>query len=339
MPAMPATVASMVEVTQIAFQTDFNVGATTNYRILPEGTMAPAFAFDNRDGVRPQGRRYPTTMRGGREWATSPYNAPLDFNEITIPIANLFGDPTAGPTQQNGNPAYLYKWTSNQSGIVTPKNATIQRGSSLRAQQVRDFYLNQLAFAFNRQTIDVTGAGMAKPIEDAITLASGVDVTELVPANADPAGLDVWLDATAANIGTTQVEDPHGFNFGIANYHGPVWAMKSSEPSWKKSVNLVPALTARGEWEANSEGMAYLPLARSKAKRFLRIKCQGVLLGALVANVYETFQLDCCCQFQTGEAFADIDGVKIIPWNLNVVHDQTWGKAWEITVINGRATL
>jgi hypothetical protein len=81
--------------------------------------------------------------------------------------------------------------------------------------------------------------------------------------------------------------------------------------------------------------MGLLTTMRVGSTKFLRINCVGAAVGT---HTY-LLNIDTAMKVTDVSEFSDEDGVFAIEWTFEGVYDNTWGKAFNITVQNKQATL
>ena len=189
------------------------------------------------------------------------------------------------------------------------------------------------------QALTGTFSGLTPP--DSITLASAVIGTapssvDLVPVL--PTEIDIYLTDTYGDLATAQpLSRVLSAEWNVSDRFGPLFPLRSSYGvGFASTVEIEPALEAKLVMEADDEGMALLNTARKGDTKFMRIEAVG---DAIEDPYYYLFRTDMALKVSDVGDFRDEDGVFAIEWMLTGVHDPTWGKAIEVTVINDLSAL
>jgi hypothetical protein len=159
----------------------------------------------------------------------------------------------------------------------------------------------------------------------------------LIPITAEQC--TVYFDPTSAALGTTKLSRLFDFKFALTGRTGPFWVVDASLPSFAGTTELAPKTNVKVTVEADANGMALLPLLRSGTTYFMRLLAQGATLysvgvySAGAALKYQ-YQQDMAVQVTAAGAVQDHEGIYAIEFDLEVVHDPTWGKAIHIEVQN-----
>jgi hypothetical protein len=151
-----------------------------------------------------------------------------------------------------------------------------------------------------------------------------------------PAAVSVFMDTTAASLGTTRLLRDFTADVAIADRFGPVWTLDSTQSSFAAHVETKLKATLKLTVEADGQGMDPLLAMRVGDKRFIRLKATGPNIET--GNDY-TFQLDLCGLVSEVGDFSDEDGVYAIEWTFAMTHDPAWGKALEVQVVNTLSAL
>ena len=151
-----------------------------------------------------------------------------------------------------------------------------------------------------------------------------------------PRHLEVWLSSTYSNIGITagKLTDCYVSNFGIHNRAATVFNLDRLQTSWyglAEPENLEVA--ANIIVNANSNGMAFLPLGRSDTLMWLRILATGPLIGA--TSLPHRLQIDIPVKISGYGPFADNQGTYAHEYKLMGTYDPSLNQSLVITLDNG----
>lgn len=282
---------------------------------------------------RPIGSKFNALSTLGKEWVEASLTGRGTFTEIIYPLSSVISTATMSSPEVG---AHQWSFSPNTRDDDNPKTFTIEHGSSVRADRFSYGIVTELGMSFNRDNIEITGSLMGRAIEDGITMTSGgVTSPDLVPIL--PTQVSVYLDDTAAALGTTKLTRMISGEFSLGSRFGPVWVLDAANPSFVNHIETEPDLSTTLMLQADSVGMGLLNTLRNGDTKFLRIEAIGANIGA-TATPYR-FTLDIAVKVSDTNGFSDQDGVYAIEFSGLGVHDDTWGKALDITVVNDIATL
>ena len=176
---------------------------------------------------------------------------------------------------------------------------------------------------------------LAKAITDAFTMTTLTSANEIAVTPVLPTpGYIKLADTQAGLAGATAAARAFSATWSMDNISGPVFPINSST-SFSALVDTVPTAGGTVRMAVDAEGMALLANMRAGSSKFMRINYTGASLGT--GN--SLLQLDVAMKVKDVKPFADEDGVYAIEWGWEMVHDATWGKGTEITVVNDLASL
>jgi hypothetical protein len=285
------------------------------------------------DFFRPDGHKFNALSTLNMEWSTFALNGKGTYTEIIYPLAMIFGDPSPA---SSGVAVKTRVYEMPDTTVLTPKSMTIEKGNSVRAQKIAGAILTDVVMAFSRKSgITLTGAGIGRLFTDGITMTASPADVPLMPLVGKH--LDIYIDAVAADLGTTKLTRAFSLENTLTGAFGPVWAIDSSESSFSAHVDLAPTTGTKLMVEADATGMAYLSQFRSDDLLFVRIEATGENITGETAIPY-LFTYDTCVAIKTVEPDTDEDGVTTVSFDTELIKDSTWDKALEITVVNNIAS-
>jgi hypothetical protein len=311
------------------------VVAPTNIRSVSVDTKIGGAA----EFFRPDGRKFNTLSTLNQEWSTFAIDGVGTYTEICYILGMMFGN-SAPSTSGSSTKTRVYDMLDTT--ILTPTTATIMKGNSVRAQKMAGALLADLTMSFDRKAgIKMTGGGIGRLFTDGITLTSSPTDIPLVPLVGKQ--LDVYVDSTAAALGTTKLLRAFSLENTLTGVFGPVWPIDSSQTSFAGHVDLAPTTGTKIMLEADATGMGYLTQFRADTLMFVRIQATGSSIETIagtppVTTTYK-FTYDTCVNIKTATPDGDVDGVTTIEYDCELIKDSTWGKALEITVVNDVATV
>lgn len=282
---------------------------------------------------RPIGSKFNALSTLGKEWVEASLTGRGTFTEIIYPLSSVMNtavtsNPVPGTTQ----------WTFSPSTRAddNPKTFTIEHGSGVRADRFSYGIVTEFGMSFSRDEIGITGSMMGRAIEDAITMTSaGITAVPLVPIL--PTQVSVYMDDVFGDLGTTKMTRMISGEFSLGSRFGPVWVLDAANPSFVNHIETEPDLSCTLLMQADSQGMGLLQSLREGETKFLRIEAIGAEIGA-TGEPYR-FTLDLAMKVSDTGGFSDADGVYAIEFSGIGVHDDPWGKAVEINVVNELTAL
>ncbi|MCE7982542.1 MAG: hypothetical protein DYG89_15230 [Caldilinea sp. CFX5] len=281
---------------------------------------------------RPLGGKFATVGAQGKEWTQAGVEGQMVYTDIVYPLSSILN--YAAPVQQGVTAAYKWTFTPSQSAEDTAKTYSVEVGSAVRAHEMVYGIFDSWGYALSRDEIKVKGSMIGQRLIDGITLTASPTEIALQPVL--PTEVSVYLDATAAGLGTTKLLRVFGYDYEIASKVGPVWAIDAAQTSWAAHVELEPKAQFKLLLAADAVGMGLLTQLRAGTKRFIQVKAVGPVIAAPHTWLFQ----HSLCGIVTGVSeFKDQDGVYAIEWTFDQVHDATWGKSTEIQVNNTLTTL
>ncbi len=286
---------------------------------------------------RPQGTKFATVSAPGQEWTQLGVQGRPVYDELQYVFSSLLTTAViTSPDATTGSP--VRKWTFTPSSVAedNPKSYTVEQGSPVRAHRVVGARFTDFSLAFNagRESLDLGGSAMAKAIQDGITMTTGPAALPLIPVL--PTQVSFFLNNTASGIGTTKLTRVLAANLAFNGRFGPVSAYDSAEASYAALVETEPDFTIELTPAADAQGMGLLPDLRSGVTRFMRI----VAIGPVIANGFNyRLQIDAAVKVRDPGEFSDEDGVFVLPFTFQLVHDSGFGKALEVQLTNAQASL
>lgn len=303
------------------------VAAPTNIRSVSVDTKFGGAA----DFFRPDGHKFNTLSMNNMEWSTFSINGKGTYTEIGYILAMMFGDPSPS---SSGVAVKTRTYEMLDTTILSPKTMTIEKGSSVRAQKIAGALLTDLTLNFSRKTgVTITGNGIGRLFTDGITLTASPADVALIPIVGKQ--LDVYVDSTAAGLGTTKLLRAFSIENVLTGVYGPLWPIDSAQTSYAAHVDLAPTASTKLMLEADSTGMAYLTQFRADTSMFVRVQGTG---ADAESGIPYLFKYDTCLHIKSVSPDEDDDGVTTVTFETELVKDSTWGKALQIVTRNLIAT-
>lgn len=320
---------TITQITQVGVEATPGTLVPANRRLQALGISPSVQA--NVDMFRPAGSKFHTVQSLNQEWVEADIEGKPTYSEIVYPLASVLTSDT--PTD-NGDGSFVWSFTPATDNEDDPITFTVEKGSGFRAHRFTYGIVTELGLDISRDGFDLSGSMIGQILEDNVTLTGGATSVDLLPIV--PSQISVFLDDTAAGLGTTKLTRVTSCNVSIGSRYNPAWFVDASEPSWSTHVEAEPDVTAELTLEADAVGMSLLNRLRDGQTRYLRIEANG---PEIVAGVTNRLRIDLAVKVEDVGDFDDLDGIYGISFPLRVVHDQTWGRALTVEVRNDLGAL
>jgi hypothetical protein len=290
------------------------------------------------DEFGPMGQLTQTIVAPRQEWAQGSLSGYPTYTEIVYPLSNLFGAAVI-TTPTGATLRRLWSWNPSASTPWTPKTWTIRRGVPAdTAEEANYALLSGLNLAFARSSAPSIGGDLfARRLDYTAVLATtGVTTPTNIPML--PVEGDVFLDATAAGLGTTKLLRDFSLEFSIADLFGPIWPINSSLNSFAAHGVQKPTIQAVLRLGNDTVGRSLVTNMRAGTPVFIRfLSTSGQMVEA--AAPYK-FTLDLAAMCVEAPARGDENGLlSTLEWTFRVVSDATWGSWLKIAVENNLTGL
>lgn len=341
---MPSTAerASALETTQVGFEANATPGtavAATRKLMAAQLSLDPNVEFDE---FMPEGYIVDTLIQPVKESMTFDIEGRPTYNELVYLLAPFMGVPASiAQIMDSATPTGGYTWNwapSAKADSTTNRTLTIENGSAFRAHRAAYGLVTELSIDFARDNApELGGGGIAQRIEDAITLTPSI--AEIDPVPIVITQVDVFMDTTAAGLGTTKLARLFESKLTIGDRYNPVWVIDSTKPSYVSHVLTPHKVELEITPEADTQGMGIFTPLRAGDTRFFRIKATGpnIYTGGVVVN--HSLVCDLAMKVKDVGGFDDQDGVRDIGYTFGAVEDATWGKWMDLTLINKLSSI
>lgn len=326
----------LTERVQLGFEASAGVAATVGHRLLSANIdFSPG---GDVDAFRPSGSKFPAISSIGREWSEGDLEGKPTYDEMYVWLCLNLGVPTTVVDPNADAPtAREHTWPINASDPQEPRTATLERGSSVRAQRALHMYLNSIGVEYSRASVDLSGDVMARAIEDGIVLtAAGITDFPLIPVL--PKDTSIYLDTTLGAIGTTKLLRALQAEWNLGDRFGQVWPINSALDSFAAVYETEPDAEVNLTLEADAAGMALLPVLRAGDMRYVRFQTLGPVIAG--ATRYE-LTCDFAVKARDMPGYGDEDDLMTIEWPFGMFIDGAWGtgQVGEIKLVNTTAAI
>lgn len=329
--------ASINQTVQVGVETTAGTPVAANKKLsslsIEPGINAETSAF------RPAGTKWPTVVPLNREWVTASLTGAPTYDELIYPLSSVLESVTPTQPDSVGAPS-VYRWTfaPSSTASVNVDTFTVEQGDATRAHRFAHAIVTELGLEISRAGIDLSGSLIGARLEDGVALTAAPTTLPLIPVL--PNQVDVYMNDTAAGLGTTKLASGNGpafsANVTIGDRHGPVWPIDSTQSSYAETVETEPSGSLELTLEADATGMGVLDTLRAGATKFVRIKATG---DEIEGGLNYELTVDLAVKVTDIGDFDDEDGVFVVPPSFTLVHDPTWGQALQVVVQNTRSSL
>lgn len=296
---------------------------------------------------RPQGAKFATVQALNREWSTADVSGQPTYDEVVYPLAGVMGAPVTSQIMDGATPttAYQHVFVPKTDQADSPVTFTIESGDATQAEKAAHAVFTAFGLSISRSEVSMSGAALARAISKGITLTPGLTLpTDLVPML--PGHFSLYTAATAADLGTSQSQLLRVINANpaLGDKYQPAWFVNAAEASFGAIVEPSdgPSSDMGMAVEADAAGMALLDKLRDGSTIYLRLEAKGgpVLYNAgAQLNLQRRFCWDMAIKAREVGTWSDEDGIWGIPYTFQMVHDATWGKSQQVTVVNKLTAL
>lgn len=286
---------------------------------------------------RPGGHKFNAITIPNQEWSTWTLTDGMPtYTELNYLLTAIFG---ASTDSLAGTTGHQRVYTVADVGAITQKTLTIEKGSSVRAEQIAYALLTDLTLTWTRKDGGkIAGQGIGQLLTDGITMTVSPTDVPLVPIAGKQ--LDFFIDSTWATLGTTKMLRAFSVEQAITGVYGPVWPIDSAQASWAAVVEMAPTTSVKIVLEADASGMAYLAQYRSGDLIFARLQATGPQIEVGPPEVDNLMQYDTALGIKTISGLtADEDGIAAVTIEAELVKDSTSGNALQVETVCTVETL
>lgn len=288
---------------------------------------------------RPTGQKYASLEVLGKEWSEADIEGGPVYTELPYIFSSLMSEGTVTQIMDGATPTGAYRWIfdSNTFGEDNPLTFTVEQGSAARAHRVSNGIITDFDLSWSREEVEIGGTMLARAIEDGITLTANPTGLDQVPVK--PTDLSVYMDDSAAALGTTKMLRALSGETNVGSRFTPLWVVDRDLNSFVTTIEGEPEVGFSLTQMADQQGMDNLVALRNGETRFCRLEAVGPVIYAGGVEVRHSFIIDMAGQVNDVGEFSDEDGVYAVEWGFGAVHNPTWGRAYRVEVITTLAAL
>lgn len=284
---------------------------------------------------KPSGSKYPAIASLGKEWAGGDIEGWPTYTELLYIISNVLGAPTT-TTPGGATTAREHRWDIKSSELLSPKTWSVEKGSSSLARKAAYGLFTELGVTYNRDELSLDGTFMARILDAAATLTALGGGSELPLIPVLPREVSIYLDTTAAGIGTTKLLRVLEASWQLGDQYTGLWPLDAAQSSFAATYEGEPSSEVGLTLGADAVGYGLLAPMRAGQTRYLRIEAIG---GEIETGQDYEFTVDLPVKVTEVPDETDDDGLETLEYGFELFHDSDMGNAGEILLRNGIAAL
>jgi hypothetical protein len=175
---------------------------------------------------------------------------------------------------------------------------------------------------------EISGDLFSRALDYSATVgATGLTSLAVVPIL--PGDVCVYLDPTAAAIGTTQLMRDFAASFDISGLFGPFWPLDCTNPSFGGHVPLKSDAGATLQLGNDTAGRALITNMRAGSTVYVRIEATGPIIEAAIRH---KLRIDMALKVVSAPTRGDSDGLSTLEWGFGLVDDASFGGAIKVAL-------
>jgi hypothetical protein len=288
------------------------------------------------DRIAPMGSLWDTIAAPRQEYGTGSISGFPTYPEMAYVFANVFGAATI-TTPSGGTLSRLHSWAPSSSTPWAPRTWTIRRGMVGNTAELASYGLmSGVNMSFSRTAPPEIGGDLfTRALDYTATVgATGLTTLSVVPILPDQ--VCVYLDSTAATIGTTQLTRDFAAGFDISGLFGPFWPLDCTNPSFGGHVPLKSDAGATLQLGNDTQGRALLANMRAGSTVYVRIECTGPIIEGAIRH---RLRIDMALKVVDAPSRGDADGLSTLEWGFGIVDDASFGGALKVALTTNVVTL
>lgn len=328
------TRSSAVQVAQIGKEATPGTAVAATRR-LGSIRLTPKAEAETSD-FRPSGNKYVTVVAENKAWTSFEAEGQPTYEEIIYPLASVLSSPVSSEVMDGATPSggYRHVFTPSSEAADNPTTYTVEHGDATYGFHAALGLFTDFSLEVSREEVGMSGEMIATRLE-ANPLTTGLTSGDLTPIL--PGQVCVYLADTPDDLGTetgtgVRLTNVISVEPSVGSRFNPTWFLNCQADSFTSFVeNAEPEYEVEFMAEADTEGLKWLDRLKTGRTSFLRVEATGPVIQGTVSN---QLTWDFAVKVSDPGDFSDEDGVYALGPTLTVVHDPTWGKSSEVTVIN-----
>jgi hypothetical protein len=321
---------ALFETVQIGKETTPGTAVAADKKLLATGFEVSINADVNT--YRPNGYKFNTIGALDFEMVEGNITGIPSYTDLTYLFSSLI---SADTPAASGTTGQEWVFTSDSDGPDAPVTYTIEQGSSVRAHSFANGQVTGLTLTINDDGVEMDGTIIGEALEDGITMTAAPTEIALQPVMRTEVGLK--LNTSAAGLPAASLLT-RGFavEWSLTDRFAPLKTLNGTS-TYDVVVESEPTGEIKLMLEADAAGMVPLTHMRAGSTLFLRIQATGPVIGAGPATY--SLIIDTAFKVTDVSDFQVEQDVIAIEWTGTFVHDSTWGKAFNISLINALTAL
>lgn len=233
-----------------------------------------------------------------------------------------------------------YEWTFDiatyQRDVV--QTYTIETGDALTGRSYRSAFCYFTGIEIESARADAVSLGgslVGNAREENFTLTNlAGSEPQLIPAT--PAHLNIYMNNSAASIGTTQLDGNFTTAISMSDRATQAWFHGRQYKGPAGRVETAPEATFELTQADGTEVDEMLLALRNSQRKFFRFEWVG---PEIVPGRYNMIQWDVAGNIGDSIEYDDEEGVVAVTVPFEAEHDGTWGRAMRVRVINNANAL
>ena len=284
------------------------------------------------DTFRPMGYKFDTIASLNKEFVSGDISGQMSYTDLTYLFASLVTTDTPATVGTTGKE---WVFSSDSDGPDAPITFTVEQGSSVRAHSFANAQVTGLTLTINRDGTEVGGTVIGEALADGITLTAAPTEISLQPVMVTEVGLKM-ADTAAGLAGASLLTRAFTAEWSLTDRFEPLWTLNQST-TYDVTVESEPTGELTWRVAADATGMGLLTQMRAGSTKFVRIEATGPVIGAGPATY--SLIIDTAVKITDVSPIGPEDNVIGVEWTGSFVHDATWGKAFNVAIINALTAL
>lgn len=326
------------EICEIGVETSPGTAVASKYKLA--GLVLDIDTALELDRVAPSGSLFDTIAAPRQEHGTGALSGFPTYPELALVFSNVFGA-AAITTPTGATTARRWFWQPSSSVPWTPLTWSIRRGMAGNTAELAAYgLLSGVNMNFTRTgTPEIGGDLFTRALDYAATVgATGLTSLPVVPVL--PGDVCVYLDPTAAAIGTTKLTRDFMASFNISGLFGPFWPLDCALTSFGGHAPLKPDAVASLQMGNDTQGREPVAPMRTGDSRFCRVEATSKTQIDLGPPAYfHRLRIDMALKVVEAPTRGDSDGLSTLEWGFGIFDDPTFGGAIKVTLDTSLAAL
>lgn len=276
--------------------------------------------------VNADGAKGAVGVQRGKEHTPGTFKGALDYNLITYLKTLMYGDPVL----TTDGAVDIRTWNPSAVEGITPRPATIERGSAGGAERVAYGLVSGMTIKWDAKTAEIEAAMFGAKYDPNITLTPGLSEVLTKPVNPTSIGVYVSLNGTD----WTLLEDTKEGEYRMQGLWGPDFVVRDDSDTYDRIVEKAPDFGLMLSVDDGSECDDMLSRMYLGTKFWLGFKAVGEEISS---GKYHEIK-DYMPVFCTKPDFKDRDSVFGSTYMFGLAHDASYGMT-HMTVKNNLASL